>query len=157
MRYFMIDRITEFHAGRSAAGIKNVTLSEEILHDHFPDHPVFPGAFMIESMAQLGGFLIEMSLNTPDCIRRALLVQIDQAKFHAGSRPGDQIILTARLGQQMEDAVKISASAEISGERAARATLTFFMKEIDSEKIHEQRRCVYALWTEDLERIPEIL
>lgn len=157
MRYFMIDRITEFHAGRSAAGIKNVTLSEDILHDHFPDHPVFPGAFIMESMAQLGGFLIEMSLNTPECIRRALLAQIDQAKFHAGARPGDQIILTARLARRMEDAVKIDALAEISGEKAARATLTFFLKKIDSEKIHEQRRYVYALWTEDLEKMPEIL
>jgi 3-hydroxymyristoyl/3-hydroxydecanoyl-(acyl carrier protein) dehydratase len=153
----MLDRITAFTRADSASGVKNVTLSEDVLHDHFPDHPVFPGAFIIESMAQLGGFLLEMSLNTPDCIRRALLVQIDRAKFYAPAKPGDQLILTARMAEQMEDAARIRASAEISGEKTARATLTFCLKEIDSDKINEQRRYVYALWTRDLDHIPEIL
>ena len=34
--------------------------------------------------------------------------------------------------------------------RVARAQLTFVMKAIDSERVHEQRRYVYRLWTRDL-------
>ena len=157
MRYFMIDRITGFTIGESASAIKNVTLSEDILHDHFPDYPVLPGAFVVESIAQLGGFLLEMSLNKPDCIRRALLIQIDHAKFYKPAEPGDQLILHVQMAEQMEDAAKISAKVNISGEKMALAKLTFLMKMIDSQKIHAQRRYFYKLWTRHLDQIPEIL
>ena len=156
MRYFLLDRVTEFVAGESAAGIKNVTLSNEVLHDHFPDLPVFPGALVVEAMAQLGGFLLEMSRNRTDYIRRALLIQIDQAKFHKPAEPGDQIRLFATIGEQMEDAAKINARAELDGEKMAVARLTFLMKEIDSNKIHQQRRYVYRLWTRLLDPRPPI-
>ncbi len=157
MRYFMIDRITDLKIGESASAIKNVTLTEDILHDHFPDYPVLPGAFIIESMAQLGGFLLEMSLNKPGFIRRALLIQVDHAKFYKPAEPGDQLILHVQMAEQMEDAAKISARVNISGEKSALAKLTFLIKEIDSEKIHQQRRYFYKLWTKHLEHIPEIL
>ncbi len=157
MRYFMIDRVTDLETGHSASAIKNVSLSENVLHDHFPDFPVFPGALVVEAMAQLGGFLIEMSYNTPASIRRALLAQIDRAKFHRPAEPGDQIRLKARLTDQMEDAAKVSVGADLGGEKMATATLTFILKEIDSQRIHEQRRYCYRLWTKHLDRVPEIL
>ena len=31
----------------------------------------------------------------------------------------------------------------------ARGTLTFVLRPINSERVHEQRRYVYALWTRD--------
>ena len=36
MRYFLVDKVTALVAGERASGIKCVTLSDEILHDHFP-------------------------------------------------------------------------------------------------------------------------
>ena len=36
MRWFWIDRYTEFEAGVQATAVKAVTLAEEHLHDHFP-------------------------------------------------------------------------------------------------------------------------
>ena len=157
MRYYLIDRVTEFAKGLAATGVKNITLSEEILQDHFPDFPVFPGALIIESMAQLGGFLAEMSLNEPGRIRRALLAQIDRAKFHKAVEPGEQLLLRVHLGAQLPDAVKIEARAELNREKMATATLTFVLKEIDSVKIHDQRRYIYKLWTKHLDPTPVIL
>src|SRR5207244_2123277 len=46
MRYFLIDKVTEIVPGERIRGVKNVTLSDEILHDHFPDFPVMPGALI---------------------------------------------------------------------------------------------------------------
>lgn len=157
MRYFMLDRITGFNMGKDATAIKNITLSEDILHDHFPDYPVFPGALIVEAMAQLGGFLLEMSVNCKGNIRRALLAQIDQAKFHDTAEPGDQLIINAVISSQMDDAAKINVKVKRGEDKIATATLTFVLKEIDSERIHKQRRYFYRLWTKKLEAVPEIL
>ena len=46
MRYFLIDRVTELVVGERIRGIKAITLTDEVLHDHFPDYPVMPGMLM---------------------------------------------------------------------------------------------------------------
>ncbi len=157
MRYFAIDRILKYTEGQSATGVKNITLSDDIFTDHFPDLPIYPGAYIIESAAQLGGFLIEMTLNTPHDIRRAMMVQVDQAKFYNPAEPGDQLVLEAEIENIMEDAAKISAHVSCSGKKVARVFITFVMQKIDKEKIHEQRRSLYTLWAKHLENFPEIL
>ena len=48
MRWIWIDRFESFTSGDSAVAVKNVTLAEEHLHDHFPGFPVMPEALMIE-------------------------------------------------------------------------------------------------------------
>lgn len=158
MRYFLLDRITAFEQGKRASAIKCVTLTDEILHDHFPDHPILPGALLIESMSQLGGFLVELSfhIETQNTVRRAILTQIKDAKFHRGCRPGDRIELEAVLESQLEDAARISATATVEGERVARAELTFILREVDSERVHAQRREIYRVWTRDLKPQPQI-
>jgi 3-hydroxyacyl-[acyl-carrier-protein] dehydratase len=158
MRYFLLDRITAFEHGKRACAIKCVTLTDEILHDHFPDHPILPGALLIESMSQLGGFLVELSFHTKtgDTVRRAILAQIKDAKFHRGCQPGDRIELEAVLESQLEDAARVSATATVEGARVARAELTFILREVDSERVHAQRREIYRVWTGDLKPQPQI-
>lgn len=158
MRYFLLDRITAFEKGKRACAFKCVSLTDEVLHDHFPDHPILPGALLIESMSQLGGFLVELSLHTEarDTVRRAILAQIKDAKFHHGCRPGDRIELEALLESQLEDAARVSATATVDGERVARAELTFILREVDSERVHAQRQDIYRVWTRDLKPPPRI-
>lgn len=150
MRYFMIDRVTALTPGGHAEGVKNIAYSEEILQDHFPGHPVFPGALIIEAMAQLGGFLLEMSFNQPGFVRRALLAQVDRVKFHRLTEPGDQLALRVELGPTLDDAAKVRGRVECGKDRVAEGTLTFVMKELDVEAIHQQRRACYRAWTRDL-------
>jgi 3-hydroxyacyl-[acyl-carrier-protein] dehydratase len=151
MRYFMLDRVTDVVPGESARGVKNVTLTDEVLHDHFPDHPILPGALLVEAMAQLAGFLLEVTHNADDKpIVRALLVGIHGAKFSRPAEPGDQIEITVRCGADLDAAAQIEAEARVEGDRIARAQLTFMLKSVDSERVHEQRRSLYRLWTRKL-------
>ena len=153
MRYFLLDRVTHLVLGESASGIKNVTLSDPVLHDHFPDFPIMPGALIIEGAAQLAGFLLEMTVNQDRGeapIRRALLVQIRNAKFHATAGPGDQLEMTVGLDSVLSTSARVSVQVTVDGNRIAAAQLTFSLQEIDSERVHEQRRYIYRLWTRRL-------
>ena len=58
MRWYWIDRFTEFESGRRAKAVKNITLAEDHLHDHFPGYPIMPNSLVIEGMAQTGGLLV---------------------------------------------------------------------------------------------------
>ena len=56
----------------------------------------------------------------------------------------------------MEAAAQVECEATIDGERAMRASLTFMMKTVESERLHEQRRALYRVWTRSLEAPPVI-
>ena len=151
MRFLLVDRVDSIIPGTSVSGVKNVTLSDEILQDHFPDHPLFPGTLIVEAIAQLAGFLVECSLNQPGEPRqRAVLAQIDKAKFHRPCRPGDQLRLSATLSSTVAGAAQITGEAQIDGERAAQVTLTFVMRQVDSPALNAQRQSLYRTWTQHL-------
>lgn len=158
MRYFLLDKITAIEPGKRACGVKCVTLTDDILHDHFPDHPMLPGALLLESMSQLGGFLVEISFHQAGDakVRRAVLAQIKDAKFHEVCEPGDRIEIEAVLASQLESAARVTVTAAVENEKVARAELTFILREVDSPRVHEQRRQIYQVWTRHLKPPPLI-
>src|SRR5688500_9859559 len=58
MRWFWIDRFTEFERGRRAVSIKTVSMAEEQLDDYSPGFAFMPASLIIEGMAQTAGLLI---------------------------------------------------------------------------------------------------
>jgi 3-hydroxyacyl-[acyl-carrier-protein] dehydratase len=150
MRYYLLDKVTALVAGERASGVKCVTLSDEILHDHFPDYPMLPGALVVEAAAQLSGFLLELSFNAPGKpLVRAMLVQIERAKFYGPIAPGDTLALEARIESTREASAQVAFEGRVADRVAARGSLTFVLRAVESARIHEQRRYVYALWTRD--------
>ena len=151
VRFYLIDRVDEIHPGEGARGIKNIAMSDDILRDHFPENPIFPGTLIVESLAQLGGFLVEATFNkNKKDVRRAVLAQIEKAKFHEPCRPGDQLRLECRLVSSLEGAAQIEGEAQVNGTKVARATLTFVLRKVDSKAVHEQRKDLYKQWTRGL-------
>jgi 3-hydroxyacyl-[acyl-carrier-protein] dehydratase len=152
MRFYCVDRVLEVRRGEFVRGIKNVALSEDVFDEHFPDNPLYPGTLIVEALAQVGGFLVECSTREgPSDPRRAVLGQIDKAKFHQPCRPGDQIELRCALVSTLEGAARVEGQACVQGEMAAHATLTFRLVKVESEQVHRQRRQLYRLWTRDLD------
>ena len=153
MRFFLVDRVTKLVVGERIEGVKCVTLSDEVLHDHFPDFPVMPGALVVESVAQLAGFLIEMTFNDvgdPDP-RRAILTMIKDAKFYATAGPGDRLDLSVTMGATLDGAAQVKGEVHVGDKRIARVGLTFMLERVGSPRVHEQRRYIYKLWTTGLE------
>ena len=78
-------------------------------------------------------------------------MQVDQAKFHEPAGPGDTLEVTVTLDSTLAGAAQVAADVRVGPRRVARATLTFVLRSIDSERVHEQRRALYRLWTRTLE------
>lgn len=88
MRWFWIDRFTQFTSGQSATAIKNVSLSEDHLHDHFPGLPTMPNSLVIEGLAQTGGLLAAEHSRFQE---RVVLAKLSKATFHFSAEPGDTL------------------------------------------------------------------
>ena len=94
MRWIWIDKFESFVPGQSAVAVKNVTLAEEHLHDHFPGFPIMPETLMIEAMAQTAGILVGEAKNFEE---KVILAKIKKAVFFDYVRPGDTIKLHAKI------------------------------------------------------------
>lgn len=100
MRFFLVDKVKELIPGESATGVKCWSLDNEIFQDHFPGFPTVPGVLLTESMAQLGGILVEYSYykDYGDSMKvYPVLSIIRKAKFRTFVQPGDQCRLEAKL------------------------------------------------------------
>jgi len=58
MRFTLLDRITSLEPGAKITAVKNLTMAEEYLGDHFPQFPVMPGVLMLEAMLEAGAWLV---------------------------------------------------------------------------------------------------
>ncbi|MEO9170962.1 MAG: 3-hydroxyacyl-ACP dehydratase FabZ [Candidatus Baltobacteraceae bacterium] len=119
----LIDRILELEPGVRALGYKNITYNEPVFTGHFPGNPLFPGVYMIEAMAQLGGVVVlepgEFTRKTP------YLAGIDKAKFRRPVVPGDRLTMEVALMKYKRNIGWVSAEAKVDGQLACSAELMF--------------------------------
>ena len=148
MRYVLLDRITALEPPDGARGIKCVSLSDDIFADHFPGHPVMPGALILEALAQLGGVLCEatMRLRGRDDLHALLVAdRAGQVPPHGAARAIGWSC-EARACACSEDGGQVRATAHVDGQLAAEAELTFAFAEVKHPKLIERRREVLNVW-----------
>ena len=150
MRYLLLDRITSLVPGVSATGVKCVSLSDDIFVDHFPGHPVMPGALIIEALAQLAGVLVEATMRKEregqSGELHALLVMVDRARFRKLVRPGDRLVLEAKALRVKEDGARASVVARLDGDDATTAELGYTFVPVDNAKLIARRHEVLNVW-----------
>jgi 3-hydroxyacyl-[acyl-carrier-protein] dehydratase len=93
--FLLVDRIMELTPGKSAAGIKNVSINEPFFRGHFPGRPVMPGVLMIEAMAQVGACALLTVEKYSNCL--AYLAGVDHARFRRMAVPGDTLLIESEL------------------------------------------------------------
>jgi 3-hydroxyacyl-[acyl-carrier-protein] dehydratase len=114
MRFCLIDRITHLEPGRSIAAVKNLSLAEEYLADHFPAFPVMPGVLMLEAMVQAGAWLIRASDDFAEST--ILLKETRNVKYGSFVEPGRQLVVTAEILEHGARETKLKASGTVDGE-----------------------------------------
>ena len=117
----LIDRITELEPMVRARGYKNITFNEPQFMGHFPGNPLFPGVYMIEALAQLGGTTI---LEPGDMARKVpYLAGIDKAKFRRPVVPGDQIRFELEMLQFRGKTCRMKGVGYVDGQVVAEAEM----------------------------------
>ena len=122
MRWFWIDRYTEFVSGRHATAIKNVSLSEDFLHDHFPGAPVMPNPLVVEGIAQTGGLLVAEHGQFQE---RVVLAKLARARFNFSAVPGDTLTYRATIEDIHKDGAVVSGTSHV-GDRLHGEVQIFF-------------------------------
>ncbi len=124
MRWLWIDRFLEFHRGKSARAIKNLSLAEDYFADHFPGYNVMPASLILEGLAQTGGILVG---DARDFREKVVLAKIGWVRLQREARPGQQLIYEVELlnlgdagasvhGKVMAGYPGTSAAGELVGE-----------------------------------------
>lgn len=156
MRFALIDKITELEAGKSITAIKNLSLAEEYLADHFPGFAVMPGVLMLEAMVQASAWLMRY---TDDFKYSAILLKQARAvRFNSFVVPGQTLCVTATIQKRGPRECVLKAAGTVDGVSTVNARLTLEqfnlsetepnLAESDSMRIQSQREMFAQLWSE---------
>lgn len=122
MRWMWIDRVVELVAGERLIAVKNVSLAEDYLHEHFPEVrdetgalvqaalPVMPGSLIVEGMAQTAGILVG---HAEGFAEKVILAKVTRARLDRDAAPGMTLRYTAELVQQSPQGASTKGRVEL--------------------------------------------
>ncbi|OHB69873.1 MAG: beta-hydroxyacyl-ACP dehydratase [Planctomycetes bacterium RBG_13_63_9] len=122
MRWYWIDRFLEFESGRYAKAVKNISLAEEHLHDHFPGHPMIPNSLVIEGLAQTGGLLV---CEYNEFAEKVVLAKIPKARFFCEALPGDTLTYATTIEYVKNEGAMISGTSHKGDRLHAEVEIVF--------------------------------
>ena len=145
MRWLWIDKFVEFRSGQFARAVKNVSMAEEQLRDHFPGYPVMPNSLIIEGMAQTGGVLVGEAQDFKNLVVLAKLSRVD---FSDTALPGDQLTYEAKLTELRAEGAAVEAKAFVNGRPLATAEI--FYGHVDRSDAPVELNGRYASYRQEL-------
>jgi 3-hydroxyacyl-[acyl-carrier-protein] dehydratase len=158
MRFVLIDRILEVDTHRCGlAGaqaikgpapyliaVKNLSLAEEYLNDHFPGFPVMPGVLMLEALTQAGAWLIREMEDFSSSI--IVLKQAKTIKYGSFVEPGRRLELRVELASFDGKDCTFKGAGTIDGQEMVkgRFTLTRYNLRDKSPELHKTDASIVA-------------
>lgn len=117
--FVWVSRVISCEPGVSAVAELDVDPSLPLFEGHFPEHPVLPGVILMEALAQAASFCVLLDGNRAGSI--GFLTGIDKAKFRRQVKPGDTVVLDARIVKSSSRMCVAEVKATVDGEVAASA------------------------------------
>jgi 3-hydroxyacyl-[acyl-carrier-protein] dehydratase len=119
MRFNLVDRILEVQPGRLLRAVKNLTLGEEYLADHFPTFPVMPGVLMLETLVEAGAWLLRLTSDFQHSV--IVLREAKNVKYGAFMEPGRQMQVTVELQELANGLATFKGKGECEGQTTVSA------------------------------------
>jgi 3-hydroxyacyl-[acyl-carrier-protein] dehydratase len=148
VRYYLIDQIIGWEAEKNIRGVKNVAMTEDFLEYHFPKYPTMPGVLLLESMAQLAGWLEAASSGFT---RWFLIEHVHQCKFYGFARPGDQVEIEVELVRADGASRKVyQGVGSVGGQRRVVAEFDGTIVPLDELERPEDQQALFHVLTRKL-------
>ena len=124
LEYFqMVDRIDSLDLDAGAIRVVcQVPDTSPVFEGHFPGYPRLPGALMIETMAQAGGWLVLAHLRFA---KMPFLMQVERAKMRGFVLPGEALEATAKLTHDGSGYAVIEGAIARGGKKVADAEIRY--------------------------------
>ena len=113
MKFRMVDRICSWEPRKSICGIKAVSFEEYGLRAPLGDDPCLPETLLMESLFQLGNWLIMLS---SDFSQMGLLVRWEEVRFDDRLRPGESLRMEIDVVAYRGDGVQFNGRG-LAGDR----------------------------------------
>ena len=121
MRFTLIDRIIELDPENGITAIKNLSMAEEYLQDHFPLFPVMPGVLMLEALYQASAWLVRA---TDDFAHSMIeLSEVRNTTFKDFVEPGQALVVTSKIQKRVDEKIWVQAEGRVDNRSAVRARL----------------------------------
>jgi 3-hydroxyacyl-[acyl-carrier-protein] dehydratase len=154
MQLTLVDRITELEAGKHITAIKNLSLSESYLEDHFPRFPVMPGVLMLEAMYQAAAWLVRVTDQFAHSM--VTLSEANNVKYSAFVEPGETLVVSAELTKREGNVYRLTCQGQVRDAVAVRGRLVLrayqlaeqnaASAEVDRQLIHSLRQRFQLLY-----------
>lgn len=118
-----LDRLTKLDGGKSGEGEYKIRGDEIFLRGHFPGDPIFPGVLLVEAAAQLAGVVAQSDPKILP-LKNLKLTALRNVKILGAAKPGETILLEAKITGRLGDLVQAQATARVGGEIILTAELT---------------------------------
>lgn len=123
--FVWVSRILSCEPGVHIVAEFDVDPTLPLFAGHFPEHPVLPGVIVMEALAQAASCCVLLAGD--DCGKVGFLTGIDKAKFRRQVRPGDTLLLEARIVKSSSRMCVAEVEARVDDRPAATAVQKYVM------------------------------
>lgn len=128
MKFALIDKIISVEPNSKIVAIKNLSLAEEYLHDHFPKFPVMPGVLILETITQAGGWLLRISSDFKHSV--ILLKEARAVRYKSFVSPGDTLRVECEIHKTEGDFVILKGNGFVGEGNVCSCKITLEQKNL---------------------------